>query len=143
MAARVEPKVLRRAPAFLSSWRNLALTLVAALALIYGWNVTRIDLYQLVAGLPNMRHIVVGLLQPDFATPITETSSLGVPVQIGAGPGGASSSVDGKLKIEPASIEPGADFTVSGSGLQPSTPAKLLLVDSRDYARPIYSFTTG
>jgi phosphonate transport system permease protein len=138
MAARVEQPALRKAPTVVASWRSLALTILALVALAYGWRITRIDPYQLVAGLPNMRHIVVGLLQPDLATQATETTSLSVPLQIATGPGGAVSSPDGKLKLEPASVQPGEDFTITASGLQPNTPARLYLVDASNYARLIY-----
>ena len=138
MAARVEQKAFRKTPTVVTSWRSLALTILALVALAYGWKITRIDPYQLVAGLPNMRHIVVGLLQPDLATQATETTSLSVPLQIAAGPGGAVSSPDGKLKLEPASVQPGEDFTITASGLQPNTPARLYLVDASNYARLIY-----
>ena len=104
MAARVERPALHKTPTVVTSWRSLALTILALVALAYGWKVTRIDPYQLVAGLPNMRHIVVGLLQPDLATQATETTSLTVPLQIGRGPGGTAGSPDGKLKLEPASL---------------------------------------
>ena len=55
-------RALGKPSAFGSSWRSLTLTLLAVLALGYGWKVTRIDLVQLVAGLPNMQHIARGLL---------------------------------------------------------------------------------
>jgi hypothetical protein len=92
----------RKAPAFVASWRSLALTILAVAALAYGWKITRIDLYQLVAGLPNMRHIALGLMQPDVATQTTETTSLSLPMNIGAGAGGNVTSVDGRLRLEPA-----------------------------------------
>jgi phosphonate transport system permease protein len=128
----------RKAPAFVASWRSLALTILAVAALAYGWKITRIDLYQLVAGLPNMRHIALGLMQPDVATQTTETTSLSLPMNIGAGAGGNVTSVDGRLRLEPASVAPGHDFTISGSGLQPNTTARLHLVDSSNQARLIY-----
>jgi phosphonate transport system permease protein len=129
---------LRKAPAFIGSWRGLVLTVLAVAALAYGWKITRIDPYQLVAGLPNMRHIALALLQPDLATQATETSSLSLQMQIGPGPGGAASSPDGKLRLEPASVQPDQDFTISGAGLQPDTSARLYLVDSSGQARLIY-----
>jgi phosphonate transport system permease protein len=138
MAARVEQPALGRAPTAGTSWRSLALMFLVVVALAYGWKVTRIDPYQLVAGLPNMRHIVVGLLQPDLATQPTETMSLSVPLQIGPGPGGVATSPDGKLELEPGNVEPGKDFTITASGLEPNTPARLYLVDSTNYARLIY-----
>ena len=51
------------------SWRTVRLGLMVAVALaahVYGWQITRINLVDLVTGLPNMRHIVVGLLQPEL-----------------------------------------------------------------------------
>lgn len=138
MAARAEPKTFQKAPVVAASWRTMAFTILALVALAYGWKVTRIDLYQLAAGLPNMRHIAVGLLQPDLATQATEISSLALPVQIGPGQDGVATSPDGRLQLAPATVQPGEDFTISGSDLQPNTPARLYLVDETGYARLIY-----
>lgn len=138
MTARAEPQPLPGKPSRAIRWRSLLVTILALLALAYGWRVTRIDLYQLAAGLPNMRHIVTGLLQPDLFIQAVETTSLTVPMQIGAGPGGLSSSPDGRLTLEPASVQPGQDFTVTATGLQPNTSARLYIVDARGYARLIY-----
>jgi phosphonate transport system permease protein len=142
MALRVETKPLPKAPSVAPTWRSLLVLLLGLLALGYGWKVTRIDLPQLVTGLPNMQHIVLGLVRPDLVTQKVDTTSTGLSISVGPGPGGQASSADGRLSFEPASLEPGQDFTVEGHGLQPNTPARLFLVDEKDYARPIYSFTT-
>jgi phosphonate transport system permease protein len=136
-------RAFSKAPAFIASWRSLGLTILVVAALAYGWKITRIDLYQLVAGMPNMRHIAMGLLQPDVATQATETTSLSVPMQIGPGARGSTSSPDGKLMLEPTAVQPGQDFTITASGLQPDTPARLYLVDSSGYARLIYGRDDG
>jgi phosphonate transport system permease protein len=139
MAVTAETKVFRKAPPFVTSVRGLLLMLIFLAAFAYGWKVTRIDPYQLAVGLPNMRHIVVALLQPDLFTAVAETTSLTLPVAIGSvGPQGAVSSPDGKLQLSPATIQHGQDFTVAGSGLEPNTPLRLFLVDSSGYARLIY-----
>jgi phosphonate transport system permease protein len=143
MVARSAPKRLQRAPALIASWRSLALTLLAVAALAYGWRITRIDLYQLGTGLPNMRHILVGLLTPDFLIQSTDTNSVELPMTVGVETGGASVSPDGQLRLEPAALQAGEAFTVSGSGLLPSTPSSLLLVDRTGYARRLYTFETS
>jgi phosphonate transport system permease protein len=148
MATRTAPRPLGKAPPIFSSWRSMALTLLAIVALAIGWQKTRIDIYQLVVGLPNMQHIALGLLRPDLATQAVETTSLAVPMQIGQdSDGGVATSPDGKLTLEPASVRPGTDFTVRGASLAPNTPARLYLVDSTNYSRLIYgrddSLNTG
>ena len=138
MVAQARARPYRRQPGLLSSWRSLLLLLVTLIALGIGWQQTRIDIGTLVTGLPNMRHIIAALLQPDILTRVTETSSIGVPMTIGPGQGGVANSPDGKLTLEPASIQAGEDFTITASGLEPNTPARLYLVDGRDNQRLIY-----
>jgi phosphonate transport system permease protein len=121
----------------MGSWRSLLLTFLALAALAYGWNVTRIDLTQLYEGLRsgNSRHIVLGLIQPDFFTQRAETTTISLPLEIGLSAGGAAFSPDGKLKVEPARIAPGEEITISGVGLQPGTEARLSFVDSSGLSR--------
>jgi phosphonate transport system permease protein len=85
-----------------------------------------------------MRHIVAGLLQPDLFTRVTETTSLAVPMTIGGGSEGTATTPDGKLQLTPASVQHGQDFTIVGSGLEPTTPVRLYIVDAEGYARLIY-----
>ena len=135
MAARSEPSALRDTPRLGAGWRTLALTLVALIALAYGWQVTRIDLYQLAVGLPNMRHLVAGLLRPDVVTQARETVSLSADVRVGSGPEAPAASADGRLRIEPGSIEPGQTFAVSGAALEPGTTARFSFVDQSGLRR--------
>jgi phosphonate transport system permease protein len=138
MVAQARTQPYRRQASRLSSWRSLLLILVALIALGVGWRQTRIDIPTLLTGLPNMRHIVAALLQPDVLTRVTETTSIGVPVSIGSGPAGLASSPDGKLTFEPASVQPGQDFTITATDLEPNTPARLYLVDATGGQRLIY-----
>ncbi len=108
MAARGATSALPAAPRIGRPWRRLLLALVTLVALAYGWRVTRIDLYQLAVGLPNMRHIVAGLLQPDVATQGGESTVPEAGVGIGAVSGGAAAtSPDGRLRVVPGVIGPG------------------------------------
>lgn len=136
MAARGESATLRGVPRVGTPWRRLLLTLATLVALGYGWRVTRIDLFQLAVGLPNMRHIVAGLLQPDMATQGRESTVLEASVAIGPGSaGGAAASSDGRLRVEPAVIGPGQEFAVSGKGLEPDTQARFSFVDQSGLRR--------
>jgi phosphonate transport system permease protein len=137
MATRAEPSAFRKAPVIATTWRRLLWTFVAILALAYGWQITRIDLYKLAVGLPNMQHIIRGLVTPDFFTRTKESTTLAVPVTIGptAGLSGAAASPDGRLHVEPATIGPGDSFVVRGSGLDPGTEARFSFVDSTGLSR--------
>jgi phosphonate transport system permease protein len=52
----------------MSSWRFVALLLIAVVVYGYGWRVTEIDLQKLVTGAPDMVHIVTQIVQPDVFT---------------------------------------------------------------------------
>lgn len=134
-----------------SPWRSLAASLrtvavlgALAAAFAYGWSVTKIDLYQLAVGLPNMRHIVAGLAQPDLLVQESELFSLETPLRVGAGPKDPSIAQQGqtRLVVTPRSVEPGEVITFEGSGFPPNSRGKLLLGHSTARARTITPITT-
>ena len=135
MAARSESATFSKAPVVRTSVRRVLVTMVTLVALAYGWQVTRIDPYQLAIGLPNMRHIIAGLLRPDLATQSRESLSLSANVRIGGGGPAFASSPDGRLRVQPGAIEPGQDFVVSGSALEPGTSARFSFVDQTGLRR--------
>lgn len=125
-----------------STWQTLRLLLVVVLALaahVYGWQITRIDVVELVRGVPNARHILSGLLQPDLLERVQETTTASIPlglgctdrsprtapVQIGEGPA--------MLGVTPGCVAAGDTVTVTGAGFPPGRDAALFLVDSTGY----------
>jgi phosphonate transport system permease protein len=135
MAAQVKPEAFRKAPTIVTSWRSLLLTVLAVLAIAYGWQITRIDLVQLAVGLPKMQHIIVGLLQPDLAEQAMESSTDSVAFTVGTGDRTPLTAPDGKIRFEPGSVMPGESVIISGSQLQPGTTARLSFVDPTGLSR--------
>lgn len=124
------------------SLRTLAVVIVAVAVYAYGWQVTKIDLYQLVAGLPNMRHIVAGLLQPDLLVQETAVARVDVPLRVGAGSkepvasadSGAADPPHPRLVVTPRSVVAGDQIVFEGSGFPRNADGRLLL--SHQTARP-------
>jgi phosphonate transport system permease protein len=82
-----------------------------------------------------MRHIVAGLFRPDVITQTKESINVSTAVRVGAGPAAPSVSADGKLRVEPGSIEAGQSFVVSGAGLEPGTTARFSFIDQTGLRR--------
>lgn len=126
------------------SLRTLLVLLVLLVAYAYAWRVTKIDLYQLVVGVPNMQHIVLGLAQPDLFTQESELAAAETPLRVGPGPKGPSISeaAERTLVVTPGSVEPGEQITFEGRGFPPSSEGKLLLGHSTARSRLITSIRT-
>jgi hypothetical protein len=131
-------------PTLARSIRTLLLVLLAATAFAYGWRVTRIDFYQFAVGLPNMRHIVAGLLQPELFIQQSELFTLQTPLRVGPGPKEPSVSQQGELRlvVTPRSVEPGERISFEGSGFPPNASGKLLLGHTTARPRTITPITT-
>jgi phosphonate transport system permease protein len=122
------------------SWRTVRLGLILAVALaahVYGWQITRINLVDLVTGLPNMRHIVVGLLQPDVIERVQATVTTAVPLSIGCSDPAPSSrtTAGATLMATPGCVQPGEAVTVAGTGYPAGQAAQLFLVDAAGFSR--------
>jgi phosphonate transport system permease protein len=122
----------------------------------YAWRATKIDLYQLAMGLPNMQHIVAGLVQPDLIVREFQLVPVEAPLRVGPGPKIPSQSPHDKpvlgpggtsipapyLEVVPGSVEPGEQITFEGSGLPPNAEGKLLLAHATTRARLITTIRT-
>ena len=123
------------------SARLLAILLVAIAAHIYGWQITKINLVELVTGLPNMRHIVAGLLQPDLAERVVEVAQAEVPFGLGCAdrvPRAARVDLNGSpatLTVSPGCATAGEAVTVSGSGFPAGREGQIFLVDQSGFSR--------
>jgi phosphonate transport system permease protein len=132
---------LARGRPWLGSVRLLAILLIAVAAHVYGWQITKINLVELVTGLPNMRHIVVGLLQPDLLERVVETAQAEVPFGLGCAdraPRTAQANLNGSpatLTVSPGCANAGEAVTVSGSGFPPGREAQIFLVDQSGFSR--------
>jgi phosphonate transport system permease protein len=127
-----------------SGWTTLRLLLIAVVALaahVYGWQITRINLVDLVTGLPNMRHIVAGLVQPDLIESVQRTATATVPLGLGCAdptPRGGTSAVEGQpvtVTASPGCVQAGEAVTVTGQGFPPGRAAQLLLTDPGGFTR--------
>ncbi len=131
-----EPTAIGKPRSLPSRWRGLGISLrtiifviLAILIYAYGWRATKIDMYQLVTGLPNMRHILAGLAQPDLFVQETELIAVEAPLRVGEGP--KDPSVSGgagpRMVVTPRSVQPGEEIVFEGIGFPPNTEGKLLL----------------
>jgi phosphonate transport system permease protein len=135
-----------------SSWAGARLLLIIVLGIaahVYGWHITKINLYDFVTGLPNMRHIVVGLVTPDLAERIVQTATAEVPFGLGCADraprsvGVSLAGAAGTLQVEPGCARAGDGVTVSGKGFPAGREGQLFLVDSTGYSRRGPSFEVG
>jgi phosphonate transport system permease protein len=124
-------------------WRLIVVVAALIIAHVVGWRVTNIDIPALVTGLPNMRHIVLGLLQPDLferlkdevaATDHVVILPAGVPGPLSVPP---VSSSDGKadVRVDPPRVVPGDPVYVQGRGWPAGETIEILLVDHAGNAR--------
>lgn len=122
------------------SWRGIRLVALVAVAIaahVYGWQITRIDLVEMVTGLPRMQHIVLGLVQPDLFERVQVTVTRAVPLGIGcADPAPRSWSEQGAtLTASPGCVQPGEAVSIAGAGFPPGRETQLFLVDAGGFSR--------
>ncbi len=146
-----EPTAIEKPRGLSSRWRGLGLSLrtvglvlLVVLIYAYGWRATKIDVYQLVTGLPNMRHILAGLVQPDLLVQMTELVAVEAPLRVGAGPKDASISgtTGARVVVTPRSVQPGEQVVFEGTGFPPNTEGRLLLGHQTARPRPITQIRT-
>jgi phosphonate transport system permease protein len=109
----------------LSSWRLILGLVVAVLVYAFAWQVTEIDLKELVIGAPDMVHIVKQLLQPDLLTRDKEYQQGYAHFQV---PCGASapqqpdtSATEPYLVLSHTCGAPGEPLSVEGFNFRPNT----------------------
>jgi phosphonate transport system permease protein len=131
------------------SLRVVLILLVALAAHVYGWQITKINLVDFVTGLPNMRHIVTGLLQPDLFERVVQTTTAEVPFGLGC-PDRAprttnvqAGSANARLGVSPGCAAAGDAVTVSGTGFAAGREGQIFLVDSTGFSRRGPTFEVG
>src|SRR5205085_1126696 len=103
--------------------------------------ITKIDLFELVTGLPNMRHIVLGLVQPDVLERVVVTANAEVPFGLGCAertPRTAAVQLAGAnatLEVTPGCAQPGDAVTVTGRAFPTEREGQLFLVDPGGLSR--------
>jgi phosphonate ABC transporter permease subunit PhnE len=126
--------------------RVAIILLIAVAAHVYGWQVTKINLVELVTGLPNMRHIVAGLVQPDLFERVRETATAEVPFGLGCAARAERSTAvtvggsSGRLTVSPGCATGGEAVTLSGQGFPTLREGTLFLVDETGFSRQGPSF---
>jgi phosphonate transport system permease protein len=127
--------------ASVGSLRLIVILVLFLAAHVYGWQVTKINLYDLATGLPNMRHIIVGLLQPELFDRIVETVTAEVPFGLGCpdrAPRNANLTLAGTpavMSVSPGCATAGEAVTVSGTGFAVGQGGQLFLVDPTGFTR--------
>jgi len=142
--ARANSLPLRRPPSMelprsaARRWRLILVLTALLVAHVIGWRVTNINVPQLVFGLPNMRHIVTSLLQPDAfersKDVIAVESLVGVLAPGTVAPAGSARRVQEpgspQLTIVPASAAPGEIVNLQGAGWPAGKQAEAFLSQS-------------
>ncbi|HET9495196.1 MAG TPA: phosphonate ABC transporter, permease protein PhnE [Chloroflexia bacterium] len=166
------PVVKPPKPFFLRSWFALVITAVLVAAHIYGYQVSQIEPGLLVQKWPDMQRRFGELLQPEIVVrdqkqlqvplPIVgvETAStnptpatieaptdtvinLGGDVEVRVAEGEQIETFNVKVEASKGEVAPGETMTVSGSGLRPNTPGRVLWQSTGLNAstQPIGTFT--
>lgn len=113
----------------LSSWRFMALILVAALVYAYAWQATEIDLGKLVTDAPKIVHIVRQMVQPDLLTRDKEyqevRTNFRLPCTDSAAEQMAPSETDPYLVLSQTCGLPGEPLSVEGFNFRPNARGTL------------------
>ena len=160
-------------PFFLRSWFALVITVILVAAHIYGWQVSKIDPGLLVQKWPDMQRRFGELLQPEIVSrdqmqlqvplPIVgvETAStnttpatieqptdtvinLAGDAERRVAESASAETYNVKVEASKGEVTPGEKLTVSGSGLRPNTPGRVLWQSTGTNAstQSIGTFTT-
>jgi phosphonate transport system permease protein len=103
------------------SWRFIVGALIVAVAYVYGWQLTGVNMVDLVRNLPKAQHIVTQLFQPDVmerATTLVEDSiSVVVPGETVAGEPLTRTPRPGpQLSLSTRVVKPGQTVQMAGTG---------------------------
>jgi phosphonate transport system permease protein len=111
------------------AWQRLLLLAIAALAFVYGWRVTRIDLGELVTKVGLIRPLARDLVRPEILerVPVTQTAAASVSL---AGPPPEEAPTAGpRLRLSTRAVRMGQRVQVVGEGFGPDRPGELLWED--------------
>lgn len=147
------PPVVPFATSAARRWRLIVVLGLLIVAHVVGWQVTKIDIPELIFGLPRMRHIVVGLLQPDAFVRLRDEVMLSGKVMFSASgqppvAGGSASTITAtagtaRLVIEPAQVSSGQVVNVQGSGWPAGKQGEVVLIDAGGQPKSAGTFTVA
>jgi len=106
--------------------------LVVAIIYSYGWNVTRIDVGQLITKVYLVRPLVRDLVRPDVLrwTPRLQTASASLNFTAEGAPApGPSVQTGPRVVLSSEVVKPGSPLVIRGEGLAPSRPAAIYWKD--------------
>jgi phosphonate transport system permease protein len=155
--ARVEalprPPLVQLPTAQARRWRFFAVVAALVAAHVVGWQMTKINLPALFAGLPNARHIVASLASPDAFEPIRDEVSVegqltfvssGAAPPAASSPASAATSEGGQtLAVSPAAVAPGEIVYVQGKGWPAGKQGEVWLSQRRGVARSAGTFAVA
>ncbi len=133
---------------FIARTRFLVIALLVILVYSYGWQVTKIDLGELVRDFHLVKPLVSELLRPDLITQDVESTTVEAPFQLAGSfapepPKPSSSNTDVPqiiLSMPKGAI--GDSLTVEGMNLPPEKPGRLFWVNSIEQEFPLGNFST-
>ncbi len=124
----------------------LALGLFAlALVYVYGWQITKINLGELITKAHLVKPLVRDLVRPDVLTWAPRLERVSIPFTFGA-PSPAAPAPEAGPRITPSATsgQPGAPLTVRGEGFAANRPGAIIWRDqSGSSARAVEFFTDG
>jgi len=113
-------------------WTVVPVLLVVAIIYSYGWNVTRIDVGQLITKVYLVRPLVRDLVRPDVLrwTPRLQTASASLNFTADGAPApGPSVQTGPRVILSSEVVKPGSPLVIRGEGLAPSRPAAIYWKD--------------
>ena len=113
-------------------WTVVPVLLVVAIIYSYGWNVTRIDVGQLITKVYLVRPLVRDLVRPDVLrwTPRLQTASASLNFTAEGAPApGPSVQTGPRVVLSSEVVKPGSPLVIRGEGLAPSRPAAIYWKD--------------
>jgi len=113
-------------------WTVVPVLLVVAIIYSYGWNVTRIDVGQLITKVYLVRPLVRDLVRPDVLrwTPRLQTASASLNFTAEGAPApGPSVQTGPRVILSSEVVKPGSPLVIRGEGLAPSRPAAIYWKD--------------
>jgi len=113
-------------------WTVVPVLLVVAIIYSYGWNVTRIDVGQLITKVYLVRPLVRDLVRPDVLrwTPRLQTASASLNFTAEGAPAPSPSVQTGpRVVLSSEVVKPGSPLVIRGEGLAPSRPAAIYWKD--------------
>ena len=122
--------------------RMLAVLLAAA-AFAYGWQVTRIDLGELVTKAHLVRPLVRDLLRPEVLQRVPRVQEVSVPVALGGPPPPMPPLRGPRVDASSRSVHVGQEVELLGQGFAPGRPGRLLWRDATGAPLRLQEFSTA